>query len=109
MKKIILALFLLISGYSYGQQAKSQMLTPEQKADETVTKLKSEITLTDEQATKVKTITVDRVNKITANHKKYGSDRVRIQAANKMVMDEWEGQLKTIVTPEQFEKYLSTK
>jgi protein CpxP len=109
MKKFLLALFLLISGYSYGQQAKSQMMTPEQKANETVTKLKSEISLTDEQAAKVKTITIDRVNKITANHKKYGSDKTRIQAANQVVFEEWEAQLKAIVTPEQYEKYLSTK
>ena len=89
-------------------QPKSQ-LTPEEKADETVAKLKTDIALTDEQTPKVKAITVDRINKVTAAHKKYGADKQRLQAALKLIFDDWEAQLKIIVNEEQYKKYLATK
>ena len=89
-------------------QTKS-MMTAEQKADETVTKLKTELSLTDDQVAKVKNITVDKINKVTAAHKKNGADKSRLQAANKLIQDEYETQLKGIVTEEQFNKYLTSK
>ena len=111
MKKLFF-LLLLSCGmtYSYAQtsQAKSPM-TAEQKADETVTKLKTELTLTDDQVTKVKAITVERINKVTAAHKKIGADKSRLNSANKQIYDEWESKLKGILTEDQYTKYLASK
>ena len=111
MKKIIFVLvFLMGTTYLYAQQNQTKSsLTPEQKADETVAKLKTDLSLTEEQVPKVKSITVDRINKVTSAHKKYGADKVRIQAANKLIFDEWETQLKSVVTEEQYNKYLASK
>jgi protein CpxP len=111
MRKIFF-LFVFLLGFTAIQAQTNQtksMMTAEQKADETVTKLKTELSLTDDQVTKVKAITVDKINKVTAAHKKNGADKSRLQAANKLIQDEYETQLKGIVTEEQFNKYLASK
>lgn len=111
MKKLFF-LLILCAGFSVAQAQTNQqksMMTAEQKADESVTKLKTELSLTDDQVVKVKTITVDKINKVTAAHKKNGADKSRLQAANKLIQEEYETSLKGIVTEEQFNKYLSSK
>ncbi len=84
-------------------------VTADQKADEVVGKMKTSLSLTEEQATNVKGITLNRINKVTEARKKYGADKNRIQSANKLTFDEWESQLKGILTVEQYNKYLETK
>lgn len=111
MKKLFF-LLILCAGFTVAQAQTNQqksMMTAEQKADETVTKLKTELSLSDEQVTKVKAITVEKINKVTAAHKKNGADKNRLQAANKLIQDEYETQLKGIVTEDQFNKYLTSK
>jgi protein CpxP len=112
MKNLILILFLFIASNTYlhaqqGQPKNQQ--TPDEKADEVVAKLKTDIALTDEQAPKVKTITLDRINKVTEARKKHGADKPRLQAAQKLIFEEWETQLKSIVSEDQYNKYLATK
>ncbi|HSZ71899.1 MAG TPA: hypothetical protein VK750_04440, partial [Cytophagaceae bacterium] len=85
MKKLLLLLFTVGITYSYAQ-TKSPM-TADQKADEVVAKLKAELALTDEEIPKVKTITVDKINKVTAAHKKNGTDKSRLQSANKLIQE----------------------
>jgi predicted S18 family serine protease len=111
MKKLFLLLLLCIgmtTSYAQTDQNKSPM-TAEQKADEAVTKLKTELALSDDQVTKVKAITVEKINKVTAAHKKIGADKSRLNSANKQIYDEWEVKLKTILTPDQYNKYLASK
>jgi len=111
MKKIFLLLILCV-GFTVAQAQTTQqksMMTAEQKADESVARLKTDLSLTDDQVAKVKVITVDKINKVTAAHKKNGADKNRLQAANKLIQDEYETQLKGIVTEDQFNKYLSSK
>ncbi|HSZ24437.1 MAG TPA: hypothetical protein VK766_01900 [Cytophagaceae bacterium] len=105
-------LFLFLSAISicHAQQAPVKSAqTPEEKADEIVAKLTNELSLTGEQIPKVKAITIDRINKVTAAHKKNGPDKQRLQAANKLIFDEWETQLKGILTADQYSNYLSGK
>ncbi len=111
MKNLIIVLMLLIGSATYTNaqnQPKSQQ-TPEEKADEVVAKLKTDIALTDEQAPKVKAITVERINKVTAAQKKHSADKPRLQNARKLIFEEWETQLKGIVSEDQYNKYLATK
>ncbi len=110
--KNLFFLILLFVGIQAAQAQTNQpkaMMTAEQKADESVNKLKTELSLNNEQVTKVKVITVDKINKVTAAHKKNGADKSRLQAANKLIQDEYETQLKGIVTEDQFNKYLAMK
>ncbi len=83
--------------------------TADQKADETVNKLKTELYLTDEQTPKVKDITVDRINKITAAVKKNGPDKQRLQYDTKKIFEAWETNLKGILSETQNTKYLQSK
>lgn len=106
MKKVLVTLFFFIAYASLQAQAP---VTAEQKADEAVAKLKNEIALTDEQIPKVKAITLDRINKVTAATKQCGKDKQKLSFANSKINSEWETQLKAIVTPEQFNKYLANK
>jgi|SRR6187402_248175 len=106
MKNIILSLTLLLFSTIVFAQAP---VTAEQKAEETVTKLKTELALTDDQIPKVKAITVDRINKITAAKKKNGADKPRMQSDSKRIFDEWETQLKAILTEAQYNTYSSKK
>lgn len=108
MKKILSFLFAWCLAASLQLHAQAPK-TADQKAQETVDKLKTELALTDEQATKVKTITVEKINKVTAAHKKIGADKNRLKAANQQIQEEWENQLKGIVTEEQYKKYLASK
>jgi protein CpxP len=104
-------LFSFFSLVLFAQQKPTMSsMTPEQKADEIVAKLKTDVGLTDEQIPKVKAISLDRVNKNTAAFKKIGpNDKARLLAANKSVLAEWETQLKAILTEDQYAKYLQTK
>jgi protein CpxP len=106
MKKLFLSLTLFL--FTTLAIAQSPM-TPDQKADETVNKLKTEIALTDEQIPKVKEITVERITKVTAANKKNGADKQKLQFDNKRIFGEWETKLKGILTEEQYAKYVQSK
>lgn len=106
MKKIVLSLTLfLVTTFAIAQSP----VTPDQKADETVNKLKTEVALTREQVPKVKEITVERITKVTAANKKNGADKQRLQFDNKRIFEEWETKLKAILTEDQYAKYVQSK
>lgn len=112
MKTIILSFCFLIGSIVVMAQQKPAMSnkTPEQKADEIVAKVNERVGLTDEQLPKVKAISIERVNKNTAAFKKIGpNDKARLTAANKLILDEWEIQLKGILTEDQFAKYIQAQ
>ncbi len=112
MKTILLSLLLtfISIGMQAQQKATLSKATPDQKADEIVAKLKTDLGLTDEQVPKVKAISLERINKNTEAFKKIGpNDKARLLAANKKILGEWEAQLKGILTEDQYNKYLGTK
>ena len=106
MKKFILSITLLLFTKLIMAQAP---MTADQKADEAVNKLKTEVGLTDDQIPKVKEITVDRITKVTAAVKKNGADKQKLQFDNKRIFEEWETKLKGILTEDQYNKYLQAK
>ena len=57
----------------------------------------------------IKTITVDRITKVTAANKKNGADKQRLQFDNKRIFEEWETKLKEILSEEQYAKYVQSK
>lgn len=112
MKITILSLLIVFSSVVLFAQQKPAMSakSPEQKADEIVAKLNTSVGLTDEQIPKVKAISVDRVTKNTEAFKKIGpNDKARLAAANKLVLADWETQLKGILTEDQYAKYLQAQ
>src|SRR6478735_3588935 len=111
MKKLFFLAILFI-GFSSAQAQNNEtksMMTAEQKADEAVKRLTTQLSLTDDQVAKVKVITVDKINKVTAAHKKNGADKSRLAAANDLIQKEYETQLAGIVTKEQYQKYIDGK
>jgi hypothetical protein len=112
MKTFLLLIMLAFVSVVVNAQQKPTMspVTPDQKADEIVAKLKTDVALTDDQIPKVKAISLERINKNTAAFKKIGpNDKARLLAANKSVLAEWETQLKGILNEDQYNKYLLTK
>ncbi len=110
MKKLLFVFALIIGSFNAFSQNQGKLpMTAEEKADETVSKMKPELQLTDDQVAKVKTATVEKINKVTAAHKKAGADKNKLQASNKLIMEEYEKQLQTILTEEQYKKYLASK
>ncbi len=112
MKTILLSLFLTFCLATVFAQQKPTMssMTAEQKADEIVAKLNTNVNLTQDQLPKVKAISLERVNKNTAAFKKIGpNDKARLLATNKSILAEWEVQLKGILSEDQYNKYLQTK
>jgi len=96
-------------GNGKGGGNNGKTLTPQEKADKITNRLKTELSLTDEQVPKVSQITLTRVNAIrdakTAskeNKQTFGQERKKIVLA-------WEANLKTILTPEQFSTYTTKK
>ncbi len=110
MKKlfIIFAFLFGLSLTSFSQTVQAPV-TAEQKADEVVNKMKDNLSLTDEQIPAIKGITIERIKKVTEARKKYGADKQRIQASNKLILEEWESQLKEILTTDQYNKYTESK
>jgi protein CpxP len=71
MKKIILTVAIAVTALtaSYAQTANKAELTPEQKAEKVAAHLKTKLSLTDEQKTKVYQVEVDRIKKAEEWHK----------------------------------------
>ncbi|HVD96585.1 MAG TPA: hypothetical protein VNB90_00180 [Cytophagaceae bacterium] len=110
MKKLVF-LFAILLGFTvaaYSQTVQAPV-TADQKADQVVSKLKDNLSLSDEQVTNIKGITLNRIAKVTDARKKYGADKQRVQSASKLAYDEWENQLKGILTTEQYNKFIETK
>jgi protein CpxP len=107
MKKIILTVALAVTALtaSYAQKQDKIKLTPEQKAEKVATNLKTKLSLSDDQKTKVYQVEVDRMKKAEewkkANHdamKSKSEDRKAFMKAN----DE---KLEKILTADQKKTY----
>ncbi|MFT3949733.1 MAG: hypothetical protein QM763_22405 [Agriterribacter sp.] len=102
-----MAVAMLISVSSFAQE-KMQHKTPEEKAKMMSDKMKTELTLTDEQYQKVQAINLDFATK-TKDIKKDGADKSAWIEKVKPLEDERTAALKGVLTPEQFTKYESLK
>ncbi|MBN8785866.1 MAG: hypothetical protein J0I84_02120 [Terrimonas sp.] len=102
-----MAVTLLISA-SVSAQDKMQHKTPEEKAKMMSDKMKTALTLTDEQYQKVQAINLDFATK-SKDIKKDGADRSAWMEKIKPLEEERNTALKGVLTPEQFTKYESLK
>jgi protein CpxP len=107
MKKIILTVAIAVTAFtaSYAQKGNRSELTPEQKAEKVATNLKTKLSLTDEQKTKVYQVEVDRMKKADewrkANQEAMKSKRQEREAFMKSNDDK----LQQILTPDQKKTY----
>lgn len=107
-KSLCLGLCLTIAVASFAQ-TKKHYKTPEEKAQAITDKMKTELSLTDDQYQKVHTANVDFVSK-TWELKK-GGDANTQQAKDKIkpIKKEYHTAIKGILTPEQLTKFEAMK
>ena len=105
MKKLLIAmiaLLLLIGGTVCAQNAGGQRRTPEERLKMQVDQVKTALTLTDDQVTKVTAIlaaTTKQTDSLrTANQ---GGDRTAMMGLMKPISDARDAQIKAILTPDQ--------
>jgi protein CpxP len=101
-------------GQQKGQKkgnGQAKKLTPEERAAKHTEKMKTELTLTDDQISKVKAITLTRAQKIDEVRAKYAAakDKANFKTERKAAFQAWETDLKGILTPEQLSKYEAKK
>ena len=84
-----------------------QKLTVEQRAQKSVDELNSEVTLTDEQKTKILALATTRATNIDAIRAKYKGQKENKEVAKteiEAVRKEYRQNVKAVLTPEQIEK-----
>lgn len=121
MKKVIFMIALVLFSVSLQAQnnaekgktkdktQKAKNLTPEEKADKITNRLKTELTLTEEQTPKVKQATLNRINQVTAAKTKAGEDKKVFGQERKKIFQSWETEMKGILTEDQYKTYLVKK
>lgn len=121
MKKLILATLSVLAVNCLNAQTTDLNVTKtevkktreenvEAKAQREVDALNKELTLNDEQKLKAHDFIVTKINKQKELRAKYGSSRDEASAAQRSaelqaIKDEFKANMKSILTPEQFEKF----
>lgn len=104
MRTIALAMTLLAGSVAFGQQQKPKA-TPEDKATRLTERMKKELLLTEDQATKVADINlgIARKNEGVRNNSSYTPEQKKqIHESNEAAR---KAMLKEVLTPEQFKRY----
>lgn len=102
-----MTVIMLISTASFAQD-KMPHKTPEERAKMMSDKMKTELSLTDDQYQKVQAINLDFANK-TKDIKKDGADKAGWAEKMKPLDEERTTSLKGVLTPDQFTKFESMK
>ena len=109
MKKLILvgASVLMMSIMALAQLGKPGKKTPQERAEHQTERLTKELSLTPEQAAKVKVILASkRVEMDSVREKKMaGAEKKEIHADYKAAREKTDAELKAVFTPEQYTKY----
>ena len=110
MKKIVLMLA-LVTGIGYAATAQEAQktrtkVTPEQRAERQAERMKEALQLTEDQKKAIYELNLQSANKIKA-YKKDQRDANKDQF--KKMRDEREAKMKSILTPEQYEKHQAMK
>ncbi len=106
MKKLILTFVLLLTaaGLTFAQGPQAQGRTPEERASMQVKHMNKQLALSAEQQPKVKEVMLARANKMDAC--KALTDKAAKRTKMKEAKDEADAALKTILSAEQFDKYV---
>ncbi|MCS6824848.1 MAG: DUF4890 domain-containing protein [Cytophagaceae bacterium] len=109
MRKKFFLIFILVAAYAIAiaQGKKWSDLTPEEKAEKLTNRMKNDYNLSDEQASKVKQLNLERFTKIAAAKRKYTIDQKKeYQQERKMINQQFNQGLKSVLTDEQYQKHL---
>ena len=98
MKKIFVVSFMLMFALMVSAQGRPNM-------DEMIAELKKELTLTDQQLEKVKTIYTESMTKMRDQMESIGDDREKRRELMTKVSAERAESLKKVLNEEQFKKY----
>ena len=118
MKKVIFILALMVStGTIYAQQPDAKIqgqnnrkyVNIDSKAEAITNKLKTDLTLTDDQTSQVQAITLNRVKQVHDAKASNQGNPAGFNKARKTIFETWETELKGIVTDDQYAKYLQIK
>ena len=103
---IVICLMMFSANLIMAQEAKvKKVLTPEEQSQKHVERLKTQLSLTDEQTAAVKILMTERNSKMVEIRKNASADKGAIRASGKEIRDNYENGLLKILTPEQKEKY----
>ena len=102
-----IAAFMFVCAPTFAQ-GKMQQKTPEERAKMMTDKMKTELTLTDDQYQKVQAINLDFATK-SKDLRKDGADKGSWAEKMKPLDEERTTALKGVLTPDQFTKYESMK
>ncbi len=121
MKKLIFMMIvaLVSTGTMYAQEKakskdkgtaqKGKNATPEERAEKITTRLKTELSLTEEQTPKVKQSVLNRINLVAAAKVKAKEDKKAFGQERKKIFQAWEVELKGILTPEQYTTFVAKR
>jgi len=109
MKKLILlgASVLMMSAISIAQPGKPGKRSPQERAEHQTERLTKELSLTPEQATKVKAILASKgaeMDSVRAK-KMAGGEKSEVRGDRKAAREKTDAQLKAVFTAEQYAKY----
>ena len=118
MKKVIVAVLLVVGMTTYAQERgeKRERLTPEQKVELQIKKLKLDLDLNDKQTADIKKIVVEQVKKRDAKRAEFDTKRTKdvkptpeeIFQNKSQMLDEkiaMKAEMKKILNAEQYEKW----
>ncbi len=108
MKKLIVSALLIASQYLFASTSFAQegKMPPEERADKMTEKMKTALSLTDEQKMKAKEINTKTVQSLREIKDKY---KALMQADLKKIEDESDSQYKLLLSPDQYTKYVQLK
>lgn len=104
MKKILAKIAMVVALLGAGEVAHAQMPSPQEMAMNQLNRMSSELKLTKEQESKIEPLLVTRVEKMM-EFRQAGMDREEMMGEMKKINESQMETLKTILTPEQLEKY----
>ncbi len=108
MKKLLLVLTLFVISVSAIAQKRDQR-TPEQRANFVSERMVKKLGITPEQKTKVHDLVLKKATSVKAITTENQADKAQMQAKLKTVNNEFEAELKTILTPEQLTQWTTMK
>ena len=114
MKKVILSAAMIAFGtFAMAQQNKMmRKMDPaqmEQKRAEKLQSMKTELNLSDAQVAKIRTLQDEKMAQRKANEPKMQAERKAKMDAMKQKRDNWNNEMKQILTPEQYAKWEQKK
>lgn len=103
MKKILYTAALVVMGItaSYAQKAKSEKLSPEERAEKAASAMQQKLALTADQKQKVKQIELDRIKKGDEWRKQDDATMKQKMEQRKTFVKESKDKLDAVLTPEQ--------